>query len=47
MYYVGEGRNYRLVLAEPKLRNEDFSKWREEAIKAYTPTTGFTATFVG
>ncbi len=46
MYYVGDGVNYRHIVAESKLRTEDFSKWQEEALKAYTPTTGFTATFV-
>lgn len=46
MYFVGDGENYRDVLADSSLRSEDFSEWQTAALEGYPATLGFTAGLV-
>jgi len=47
MYFVGDGENYRDVLADNDLRNEDYQSWYDAALANYPTSMGFTAWFVG
>jgi len=47
MYFVGNGENYRNVLADTDLRNADYQSWYDTALANYPTSMGFTAWFVG
>lgn len=47
MYFVGDGGNYRHLLAESTLRSDDYDAWNTEALEKYPVSRGFTAGFVG
>lgn len=42
MYFVGDGDNYRDVLADSSLRSDDFSEWQTASLENYPVTRGFT-----
>lgn len=47
MYFVGDGENYRDVLTDTDMRNEDYQNWYNTALEDYPTSMGFTAWFVG
>lgn len=46
MYFVGQGKNYRLGAAEDDLRSTDYNAWYEEVSADYAVSTSFTTWFV-
>lgn len=47
MYFVGDGENYRNILAENDMRSSDYQGWYDTALANYPTSMGFTAWFVG
>jgi len=47
MYFVGDGENYRNILADTDMRSSDYQSWYDAALANYPITMGFTAWFVG
>lgn len=46
IYFVGDGDNYRDVLADNALRSADYAAWKEAKLESYPVTKGFTDFFV-
>lgn len=46
LYFSGDGKNYRKVIAENDLRAEDYNNWKTAALENYEAKEGFGAKFV-
>jgi len=46
MYYAGQGKNYRLGVADKDMRSADYTTWYDEVSPNYPVSRGFTTRFV-